>query len=191
MTAGSLPDTPPEFVPFPKIPRLRRDCVITEKIDGSNGSVLVPEDDGPLLVGSRNRWITPQDDNFGFASWVRKHEDAFRALGPGHHYGEWWGSGVNRRQYGLTNGERHFSLFNTGRWNDENVLPPLRVVPVLYAGPFTTDAVEAALERLRTEGSVAAPGFMRPEGVIVYHVAARTMAKVTIERDEEPKGLAS
>ena len=25
----------PEFVPFPKIPRLHKECVVTEKIDGT------------------------------------------------------------------------------------------------------------------------------------------------------------
>ena len=28
-----------EFVGFPKIPRLTRDCVITEKLDGTNASI--------------------------------------------------------------------------------------------------------------------------------------------------------
>ena len=33
-----------EFVEFPKIPRVSRECIITEKIDGTNASVWIGED---------------------------------------------------------------------------------------------------------------------------------------------------
>ena len=103
----------PEFVAFPKIPRLVRDIIITEKIDGTNASVYVGED-GQVMAGSRSRWITPTDDNFGFAKWVAANADELRTgLGIGTHYGEWWGAGVQRK-YGLT--EKRFSLFNVSRW---------------------------------------------------------------------------
>lgn len=176
------------FTEFPKIPRLRRDIVITEKIDGTNASVLVPEDGGPLLAGSRTRWITPEDDNYGFARWVKDHEEELRAgLGFGHHFGEWWGQGIQRR-YGIA--EKRFSLFNAGRWSDGP--PPLcSVVPKLYAGPWSQEAIDAALASLATSGSVAAPGFMKPEGIVVFHVASRGLYKVTIEKDEAPKGHAA
>ena len=36
--------TVPEFKPWPKIPRLRRSIVITEKIDGTNAIIHVAED---------------------------------------------------------------------------------------------------------------------------------------------------
>lgn len=188
------------FEAFPKIPRLARDVVITEKIDGTNAQVCVL-DDGRVLAGSRTKWITPGDDNFGFATWVKEHEDELRTgLGIGRHYGEWWGSGIQRR-YGLRPGERRFSLFNTGRWVSRHTdgEPPIgekqacapvccHVVPILYAGPFTTTAVDDALARLRDGGSLASPGFMNPEGVVVYHVAAGAYFKRTILKDNEPKG---
>lgn len=178
-----------EFEAFDKIPRLNREMIVTEKIDGTNASVLVPDDDGPLLVGSRNRWITPDDDNYGFARYVAEHEDTFRQLGPGRHFGEWWGQGVARK-YGLDH--KRFSLFNTSRWNTETVPDGLHVVPVLSFGhTFSTRLVSNILEWLREHGSQAAPGFMRPEGVIVWHVAARTYFKATIERDAEWKGKGS
>lgn len=176
------------FEAFPKIPRLKRNIIITEKVDGTNASILVPEDDGPLLVGSRNRWITPDDDNYGFARWVKEREEILRAaLGYGRHFGEWWGSGVQRR-YGIA--EKRFSLFNTGRWADE-VPTPCHVVPVLYNGPWSQEVIDATLEKLKTGGSVAAPGFMNPEGIVVFHVASQSMFKVTIEKDDEPKGKAA
>ena len=192
-------DALPMFEEFSKIARLTRDCVITEKLDGTNAQVYVAED-GTVRAGSRNRWITPEADNFGFAAWVRDHEAELRdGLGIGRHFGEWWGAGIQRR-YGLT--EKRFSLFNTARWvNTHDGMPPLGekqsyapgccyVVPVLYAGVFSTEMVGTTIERLRTMGSVAAPGFMKPEGVVVWHEAARQMFKKTLEKDEVPKALA-
>lgn len=43
------------------------------------------------------------------------------------------------------------------------------------------------LQKLRAEGSMAAPGFMRPEGVVVFHGHSGTLFKVTLEKDEVPK----
>ena len=178
-----IPETP--FNEFGKIARLNRNIVVTEKIDGTNASVLIGEG-GLLGVGSRTRWITPQDDNHGFARYVHEHRGAFEALGPGHHYGEWWGCGIQRK-YGI--GEKRFSLFNTARWTPETVPAGLHVVPVLYAGVFNHAEIEFALENLHVSGSKAAPGFMKPEGIVIWHEAARQMFKVTLEKDEVPKGL--
>lgn len=168
----------PEFKPWPPIPRLSRACVITEKLDGTNGIVHVSED-GAVTAGSRSRWVTPEDDNYGFAAWVRDHADELRGLGPGYHYGEWWGQGIQRR-YGLT--EKRFSLFNSGRWSSERPAC-CHVVPVLYAGVFTSTAVDECLERLARDGSVASPGFMNPEGVVVFVPAAKSMFKKTLGGD--------
>lgn len=50
-------------------------------------------------------------------------------------------------------------------------------------------AVWSCLQNLRIAGSVAAPGFDRPEGIVVYHTAANQCFKVTLENDEMPKAL--
>lgn len=193
-----------EFEEFPKIARLKRECMISEKIDGTNAQILiakrsevdtakwatpwlpVPHDELVMAAGSRSRYITPNDDNYGFAKWVLDHADELWTLGEGHHYGEWWGQGIQRK-YGLN--EKRFSLFNAWRWNDENPNRPpcCHVVPNLYTGPFSTDATGDALETLREFGSKAAPGFMKPEGIIIYLSAARTYFKQTLEKDDEPK----
>lgn len=173
-----------DFIPFPKIPRLKRGCVITEKIDGTNAQVVVGED-GSVRAGSRNRWITPEDDNFGFARWVAEHADGLRELGPGQHFGEWWGLGI-QRGYHLS--ERRFSLFNAGRWSSERPAC-CHVVPVLYAGDFSTDIVDDVVDALVEQGSAAAPGFDKPEGIIVYMTAARHTYKVLAENDNVPKGV--
>lgn len=82
----------PHFEPFPKIARLSREIVVTEKIDGTNAQVFIT-DDGRVLAGSRTRWLTPESDNFGFAAWVHANQFNLKQLGQGRHYGEWWGAG--------------------------------------------------------------------------------------------------
>lgn len=174
-----------EFEPFPKIARLAREIIVTEKIDGTNAQVCVTED-GNVLAGSHSQWITPSADNFGFARWVAEHADDLRRLGIGRHFGEWWGVGIQRR-YGLA--EKRFSLFNTTRWAAERPAC-CHVVPLLYQGPFDTTAIDDVLGVLRLYGSRAAPGFMKPEGIVVYHTAAGVGFKKTLEKDELPKALA-
>lgn len=173
-----------EFEAFPKMPRLSREIIITEKIDGTNAQVFIA-DDGTILAGSRTRWITPDDDNFGFAAWVEKNADELRNLGPGRHFGEWWGAGIQRK-YGQD--RKRFSLFNVSRWSEERP-SCCDVVPTLYRGDFTTEAVDDTIAVLRDTGSMAAPGFMQPEGVIVFHLAGNVGFKKTLEKDEVPKGM--
>jgi hypothetical protein len=179
--------TEPIFEAFDKIGRLSRLTVITEKIDGTNAQICIPEEGG-FFTGSRNGWITPEKDNFGFSRWANEHKEELLKLGPGRHFGEWWGSGIQRR-YDLT--EKRFSLFNVGRWTAPDAVLPacVHLVPTLYRGIFSDAAVLEALETLRREGSRASPGFMKPEGVIVYHAASRTLFKKTLEKDEMPKGM--
>jgi len=177
----------PEFEEFPKIARLSRDIVITEKIDGTNGCVLVTEN-GDVIAGSRTRWITPEDDNHGFAKWVSEHADELRiGLGVGRHFGEWWGQGIQR---GYGQDHKRFSLFNTSRWLFPNARPECcSCVPVLHRGIFDSQSIQYALEMLVENGSIAAPGFMRPEGIVIFHTAANICFKKTIEKDEQPKSM--
>lgn len=195
-----------EFIAFPKIPRLNRGMIVSEKIDGTNAQVWVHqaeaandnaphfattvEHDGALFyvgAASRTRWIKPEADNFGFAAWVRENAAELVKLGPGRHYGEWWGLGI-QRGYGLHT--RRFSLFNTGRWSADRPAC-CDVVPVLFAGQFDNSIIAATIEDLRVNGSKAAPGFMKPEGVVAWHAATRQFFKVTIEGDDAPKSLAA
>ena len=173
-----------DFVEFDKIARLSRNCVVTEKIDGTNGCIYVAED-GQIIAGSRTRWIRPDDDNFGFAKWALYNSEELQKLGLGMHYGEWWGLGIQR---GYGQKEKRFSLFNTARWSDEAVRPACcSVVPVLYSGVFKTEHIDTVLDMLHRDGSVAAPGFLKPEGVVIWHEAARMYFKKTIEKDDAPK----
>ena len=176
--------TLPQFIPFPSIPRLSKTMVITEKIDGTNAVILVNDSATDLIAGSRSRWLdtSKHGDNFGFAKWVQDHRDELLALGPGTHFGEWWGAGIQRR-YGLS--EKRFSLFNSARWSEDRP-ECCSVVPVLHQGEFSTSMIDSVLEDLAATGSQAAPGFMKPEGVVVYHSASRTLFKKTF--DDTHKG---
>ena len=179
-----------EFVEFPKIPRVSRGCIITEKIDGNNACVWIGED-GEFKIASRSRFITPETDNHGFARWAYEHKDEMMLLGPGTHFGEWWGRGI-QRGYGLD--EKRFSLFNTARWlqdfrNERPICPTCcHVVPVLFRGMFTTTDVSKCLAGLTEYGSWASAGFKPAEGVVIYHTAARMYFKETLLNDDAPKG---
>lgn len=188
-----------EFLAWPKTPRLFRDIVVTEKIDGTNGCTIITED-GEVGAQSRKRLLPmgprgmddgswQKQDNAGFAAWVSEHKECLvEVLGSGYHYGEWWGHGI-QRGYGLQKGDRRFSLFNTERWghfeDPEQFpnIPGLGVVPVLYRGVNDTDEIHHTLTDLMEMGSAAVPGYMNPEGVIVYHSASRQCFKVTLDGD--------
>jgi len=216
-----------EFRSFRKIARFNRDVIVTEKIDGTNAQInifdcLKQEEnkiaDPPvgdhwldmgdgiyIAAGSRTRFITPNDDNFGFAKWVWNNASKLIYLGNGTHFGEWWGSGIQRK-YGLTNGERRFSLFNVNRWtctgNDELdgnfddadstkclEVPVCFVVPVLGIGNITSNIVDSCLGYLINRGSAAAAGFLNPEGVVIFHAASNTLFKQTLENDDQHKSV--
>lgn len=181
MTARALP----EFQPWPKIPRRNKPVIVTEKIDGTNGIIHVAED-GHIIAGSRSRWLIDGADNFGFAAWVKEHEEELRGLGVGYHYGEWYGQGI-QRGYGLT--ERRFALFNVKRWDNPSRPACCEAVPVLGSGFEADGVVKRLVDELIANGSRAVPGFMKPEGVVVFHTAAGTLQKVLIEGDDKPKGL--
>lgn len=166
-----------EFKAWPKITRIenKRAPIFTEKIDGTNACIVIGEN-GEFACQSRTRFITPDDDNFGFARWAYEHMDELRKLGPGHHYGEWWGQGIQR---GYDIKEKRFSLFNTRRWGEHNPSTPncCHVVPILRA-----KSVEEVVQFLRQNGSVAAPGWARPEGAVMYEPDTDTCFKVIIDK---------
>ncbi len=174
-----------EFREFQKIPRLNREVVITEKIDGTNACVVIDEWGG-IKAQSRSRFISRIDDNYGFAKWVEGNATELEKLGVGYHYGEWWGQGINRG-YGLT--EKRFSLFNVTRWAESRP-ECCHVVPVIMRGTASQGFSVAipAMAMLRAGGSLAAPGFMKPEGIVAFHTQGNLLFKATLERDEEWKG---
>ena len=190
-----------EFIEFPKIARYNREVIVTEKIDGTNGCIAIGED-GSFQVGSRTRWLTSETgDNHGLLLWALTHKDELMQLGAGRHFGEWWGSGI-QRGYGLPKGEKRFSMFNVVRYclhgtipqpiptgdpritKMQDVLPPcVGLVPVLWCGEFTSLDAREQLNTLLRLGSAAAPQFMDPEGIVIWHAAGNVGFKMTIGND--------
>jgi hypothetical protein len=171
----------PEFTSFDSIERFDQHVTITEKIHGTNAQVFVG-DESCVYAGSRNRWLSPEDDNFGFASYVQEHAvEIAEKLGVGQHFGEWYGSGINGG-YGMK--ERRFVLFHP-RFRDLPSLPPrMDLIPVLYEGPFTPSIVDDTMERLKGEGSRLVRGYMHPEGVVVRFNRTGVMMKKVFQQED-------
>lgn len=161
-----------EFKPYGKTPRLDTfECVITEKLDGTNSCVVVQDGE---VVGcqSRNRIITVDDDNFTFARWVEENKEELSKLGDGYHYGEWVGPGIQKNPMGLE--QKEFYLFNTFRPAD--TLPScVKQVPVLWEGSFSNKALDDIMTLLPNARDY------RPEGIIIYFKKLRQVMKFTYE----------
>lgn len=219
MPSNVYPLVPPilEFKGWPKITRYAKSFMtITEKIDGTNAAVGVMriqpgmekhpdlaspavtvvtlDDDSRWMVyaQSRKRIISPHDDNYGFARWVHENAETLTVdLGEGLNFGEWWGSGI-QRGYGI--GSKNFSVFNTLRYEqaDADVWATrnLRIIPELYRGPVESDEIELAFNALGTFGSAAVPGWMRPEGIVVFLPDMGGRWKRTFDANDQSKYLA-
>lgn len=169
------------FKEYPKTSRLYGPVCLTEKLDGTNAAIIIDDLGETLYAQSRNKVITPTDDNAGFAKWVEKNKATLLTdLGPGDHFGEWYGSGIGRG-YGLK--DKFFALFNTRQFSGATFATPnLQVVPILYEGVFSEKAVEDACADLKANGSKAVPGFMRPEGVVVSWSHDCSIKKVPFDK---------
>lgn len=179
----------PEFKSFSSIETINKLYMhVTQKIHGSNAQVLIYEEPvttsagvvltTKIIAGSRTRWLTPDDDNYGFANWVQDNSaELITKLGHGRHYGEWCGQGINSGE-GLTT--KMFVLFDWWRYADAMKQPDgsstypflmdgVRVVPLLYKGRYTDAMVEQIMADLKATGSHLTPAgwFMRPEGIVI------------------------
>lgn len=206
-----------EFESWGKTPRWTNEVMtITEKIDGTNACVVilpferryyesiergeailvrdpVREDDVVFATQSRKKFIWPgkQSDNAGFAAWAWENAvDIVGDLGYGKHYGEWWGRGIQR---GYEQDTKRFSLFNPWRYSEDGdrlfTVKEMGTVPILYSGAASDEAVQSSLFNLEMEGSVAAPGYMNAEGVIVSYKLAQRSYKAFVNDDGIPKSL--
>lgn len=160
----------PEFRKWPKIKRfLDVDMIVTQKLEGTNAQILFEEVEQPIndfiyRAGSRNRWLTEDKDNFGFYQWVQENAaQLYRALGPGRHYGEWCGFGIQNSE-GLD--ERKFFSFNPFLEVPEDAQHLVQPVPLLYHGEFDLTVLYHILKDLKANGSKV-NGFHPVEGVIV------------------------
>lgn len=211
-----------DFKAWPKTPRLANELMhITEKIDGSNACIVilpfdpaydvfeasqnftlvtVAGEDYKVAAQSKGRYLFDEKgkDNFNFARWVQENIiELVRTLGYGRHYGEWWGSGI-QRGYGLVNGERRFSLFDTRRWGHQSEgyesivnskVINIDVVPELYHGAVDLAQINEILRILDMDGSQVVESYQKAEGVIVNFALSRVSYKAFIDDDGRPKSL--
>lgn len=191
-----------DFVKFNSIPRFYREWRVTEKIDGTNACVAIATLDGSgepsadrlaivhtsegnlgVWAGSRSRWHGTEKatDNHGFAKWVAANCDDLAMLGPGYHFGEWWGQGI-QRGYGLT--EKRLTLFYPPRHGEiPDCISGLVPEIVLAAWSDVNDLIHRTSGILTTFGSRVAPGYMNPEGIVIQHVPSRAVFKYTFDGD--------
>lgn len=173
---------------FAKIPRHDARVVLTEKVDGTHAVIDIEDQGIAMLVaaGGRNRWLTPEDDNHGFAAWVEANADALvDTLGCGVHHGEWYGSRINRG-YGLA--EKRFMRFRRPTGVEGQPEHGLWEHPtVLYDGPHPVD-IDALVRELLADGSQHVPGYLKPEGAVVYWPTGGMRTKVVIDKPDAPEG---
>lgn len=101
------------FYPFPKIYQMRqavknlRKMAMnravqqisfhgTPKIHGTNAGIVVAN--GKVTAQSRTRSLTPDNDNYQFATFVDQHADLLARVLPDNvvYYGEWCGNGIQK-----------------------------------------------------------------------------------------------
>jgi hypothetical protein len=172
-----------EFQSFRSLERVETTVTLTEKIDGTNAQICIwqePSGDMQLMTCSRNRIITPEDDNHGFAKWAYNHKEKLQTfLGEGRHFGEWCGGSI-ARGYGLKN--KCFALFNSARWSEireKSTIDEICSVPVLYNDIYYEGLINEQMDFLKKEGSQFARGFMNPEGIVIYWHRLNVMMKKT------------
>lgn len=148
------------FTEFPKLARLSRDMVVTEKIDGTNAQVYISNTADFLTEEERSR----------YTRHIALVNGCFVYAGS--------------RNRWITLAGRGLALAD---WRCEQV-PCCHVVPVLLRHTFDTSRVDMLLEHLQVVGSYAAPSFMKPEGVVVFHAKSGQMFKKTLDKNDGHKG---
>lgn len=178
----------------------------------SSGARVVPQEWLTLVAGkeegqlyaigaqSRKHLIWPGSDNFGFAGWVKANAKVLAdLLGPGRHFGEWWGQGI---QGGHGMDRKVFSLFDQHRWSgvaqqrsdwiDRAGEINMTYVPLIYTGKFSHDVVPYSINLLRQNGSIAAAAYgvsHKAEGVVIELPYLDVRFKAFLENDDLPKSL--
>lgn len=194
-----------EFKKWGSTPRWHKGLTITEKIDGTNACIVIYN--GEVKAQSRNRMITPDDDNAGFAKWVYENAGALTdTLGYGYHYGEWYGQGIQKNPLGIEG--KRFALFHATKYTLENGFDLERVdgletVPLLFHGQANLYTIPNIIQELEIYGSkvagakkehkeVEVPGIgdmvhyfvaAPAEGVIVWHKETQQKYKILLKDD--------
>ncbi|MEH2242491.1 RNA ligase (ATP) [Nostoc sp.] len=157
------------------------EVVVTEKLHGTNFTVLV-DADGTTKIGSHNYFWKNSEVNKTLV-YIRAYNEneAFQKLPPGTQiFGEIYG--VQDIKYGLNNGKIGIAIFAVRRGShflnysdfvafcEEFALPR---VPVLYIGAYTWEAVS----QFNNANSVVSPNCIM-EGVVVQPVIEKTHPEI-------------
>lgn len=189
-------DTMGEFRKWGSTPRWHKGLTITEKINGTNACIVIYN--GQVKAQSRNRMITPDDDNAGFAKWVYDNAGVLTdTLGYGYHYGEWFGPGIQKNPLGVES--KRFALFGATKYTEGNgyelsKVDGLETVPLLFHGQGHYRTIPDVIDRLIAAGTevkgakkeVNPMGFVgaaKAEGIIVYHKETQQKYKILLEDD--------
>lgn len=116
------------------------------KLDGTCAGVQILSS-GEILIQSRTEFITPEKDNAGFARWVTENKDYFNSIDhasknkPMTIFGEWCGSGIQKRCSVCQIGKKIFAVFaiQYGDYLDVNPDSIRKVLPNhkdVYVIPF-------------------------------------------------------
>lgn len=183
---------------FPSIERLENIyCIISEKIDGTNGLIEINETN--VRFGSRNRYISFSDDNAGFANFFKDYEARFKDAAkdittdesyPLRIYGEWFGRGI-QRGYGLK--DKFFMPFSFfyGEKLIEYQVPNVIAPNIMYTGKFSMEVVSACMQQLKLNGSGIVKGYKQPEGIVIFFPKYNFRLKETFDgakwKDALPK----
>jgi len=115
----------------------------TVKIHGTNAGVVRTQN-GVIHTQSRERIITPESDNMGFAAFVKVNEkyfhklfDAIQEARPENKtniqiYGEWFGKGI-QKGVGVSEVDKHFTIFKARISEDAASTDWLSTVEMLFA----------------------------------------------------------
>jgi hypothetical protein len=110
----------------------------TVKLHGTNAGIT--NQAGKLICRSRTRIITPDDDNYGFASHVMQHESIIRDVLPNGAtiFGEWCGAGI-QNGVGICSEQKLFVVFAMrvdGKWSPLDELPKCEKARVFNVSDF-------------------------------------------------------
>lgn len=128
----------------------KRTYIGTVKLHGSNAGITVL--DGEISYRSRSRFLTPEDDNHGFAKHMAAHHEdvcsLMLPLGDATVFGEWCGAGI-QKGVGISAEQKMFVVFAAkvgGEWIDVKRLgnvPAARIFNI-YDFPTWSMAIDFA-----------------------------------------------
>lgn len=99
------------------------------KLHGTNAAVVIDPKHDKIQAQKRTSMVTPEADNFGFASWVESNMDVWRELipfvkkkqdneSPVYIYGEWCGPGIQNNVALSQIPKKQFVVFAVGYHED-------------------------------------------------------------------------